>query len=99
VRFGSPDISAMNIETYAGASLKRNDEGWQEFREKEYAMAIEALRKNGALKTVMNVAVFNFAPRFLTGVRGHARSQMEQNYREISKLKEGLDALASLWCK
>jgi hypothetical protein len=45
------------------------------------------------------VAVFNFAPRFLTGVRGHARSQMELNYREISKLKEGLDALAGLWRK
>ncbi len=97
VRFGPPDVSALDWNNYYGRELKEDNHRWREIREKEYAEALEKLRGSGALKIVMNIVVFNHFPRFLTGVNFLSRAQIIQNQKEISRLKEGLSALSRHW--
>lgn len=97
LRFGAPLVSALNLERINGKENIKNDEKWQEMREREYAMAVEKLRKAGALKTVMNVAVFNIMPKFLINKGSLSKKNINNNYSEFLKLKEGLAALTEMW--
>ena len=98
VRFGAPDVSAVDLDGYMGKDVSQyTDDFWHEQREKEYAMATERLRSDGALKIIMNVVIFNYFPRFLTGINATSPSQVAQNEKEIIKLSEGLAELAELW--
>ena len=96
IRFGAPNISALNMDKFEQAEFREDDEEWRLKREQEYSMMIEKLRKCGALKIVMNIVIFNHLPRFLTGAMCHLRVQAIQNAKEISKFREGLNELIML---
>lgn len=97
IRFGAPNISALDINKGAGQEIIQESEVWRVMREREYSMAIEKLRAEGSLKIVMNIAVFNHSPRFLTGVNCYKTSQAIQNAKDLAKFREGLKTLVSLW--
>jgi len=95
LRFGAPGISAVDMDNYhGGREINMNDESWQVEREREYAMAVEKLRSQGALKIVMNIAIFNHRPGFLakSSRKGHIYDNKERE-----KFCLGLEILASLW--
>jgi hypothetical protein len=48
LRFGAPTVSAIGLESRYGRELASNDENWQAEREREYALAIKALRGGGS---------------------------------------------------
>jgi hypothetical protein len=62
-------------------------------------MAIEKLRHIGALKMVLNVAVFNLFPKFLGDANKLRKGQINVNFLELGKLRSGLDTLAKHWEK
>lgn len=97
IKFGAPTVSAIDYEKIAGAFYKINDPAWQEARERDYAMAVEKLRKIGALKIVLNIAIFGSFPSFLDIYRRNRNNF--GNFQELQKLREGLDLLAKLWEK
>ena len=97
LRFGAPGISAIDFDRLAAGPKQINDPDWQEEREREYAMAIEKLRKCGALKTVLNLAVFNHFPRYMPMGRINHKTYDRHNQNEVLKLREGLDILAEHW--
>ncbi len=97
LRFGAPGVSAVDLNSCFGREIRNNDEIWQAEREKEYAMAVEKLRSAGALKMVMNVAVFNYAPKFLKRLAVYSKAQIKQNTQELAKFRDGLDALIRLF--
>lgn len=97
IRFGAPGVSAMNLEDNKGRNNNDNDEEWQAEREKEYSMAVEKLRQGGALKTVMNIVVFNSQPRFIGPHKNLMKAQLIQNALELAKFREGLEILVKLW--
>lgn len=96
IKFGAPGISALEYDKMNAHGPKITDPLWQEMREREYAMAVEKLRKSGALKIVLNIAVFGYLPGFLSH-SGSNRRYMNNNYSEITKLREGLDLLVKHW--
>jgi hypothetical protein len=97
IRFGAPNISALDINKGEGRDIREESEIWRAKREREYSMAVEKLRSEGSLKMIMNIAIFNHSPRFLTGVNSHRTAQIIQNKRELAKFREGLKTLVSLW--
>lgn len=99
LRFGAPGISATGYDRYSGHSPRNNDPKWQEEREREYAMAVEKLRKCGALKIVLNIAVFGHYPKYMPIGRISRKDYMRYNLNEVLKLREGLDILAGHWEK
>ncbi len=99
LRFGAPGVSATDYDRMSGRQLRDNDPKWQEEREREYAMAVEKLRMCGALKIVLNLAVFNHVPRYMPRGRISRKDYIHHNLNEIVKLQEGLDILARHWGK
>ena len=99
IRFGAPNISAFDINKGLGRDIRFESDDWRMRREREYSMAVEKLRARGALKIVMNIAIFNHQPRFLTGVSCHETAQAIQNSKDLAKFREGLRVLVSLWPK
>lgn len=99
IRFGAPGISAFDIENHSnyGRNTRAYDEAWQASREMEYAMAVEKLRSRGALKMVMNIALFNHCPSFIKKHKTMTKSQLRQNIVELDKFRTGLDILTELW--
>lgn len=96
LKFGAPDISAVEYDKFTLSGSRIQDPEWQELREREYAMAVEKLRSSGALKIVLNIAVFGYMPGFLITSRLNKRC-FGANYSEVQKLKEGLDLLVRHW--
>lgn len=96
VRFGAPTVSAINLEIDCRRESGRNDEVWQMEREKEYAMAIEKLRAGGSLKIVMNIVVFNQAPKFMN-TRRRKGADLAACGQELLKFRDGLTTLVELW--
>lgn len=97
IRFGAPGVSAIDLTKPCGYELRSNDEMWQSEREREYSMAVEKLRAEGALKIVMNISVFNSIPKFLKRQRVFSEAELKQNIQELSKFRDGLSVLVKLW--
>lgn len=60
-------------------------------------MAVEKLRQVGALRIVLNLAVFNHATKFLRRHVNFTMAEMRQNSIELAKFRDGLDVLVKLW--
>ena len=99
LRFGAPGISASQLDKLGAQGPKIVDSKWHEEREREYAMAVEKLRKAGALKIVLNLAIFGHFPRCMTMGKIARKDFIRHNLNEVLKLREGLDILASHWGK
>jgi hypothetical protein len=99
LKFGAPGISAIDIDRENGRAPALHDPLWQEEREKEYAMAVEKLRNLGALKIVLNIAVFGHFPKYMQIGRPTRKDYTRNNLNEVLKLREGLEVLASHWGK
>lgn len=98
IKFGAPGISAVNLDSQ-DYQQRNPDQKWQEEREKEYAMAVEKLRNCGALKIVLNIAVFGLMPKYMQPGRLSRGEYIRHNFTEVLKLREGLDILAKHWEK
>lgn len=89
IKFGSPNISAVDLRHFYGHEIKITDPDWQERREDEYREAIRELKGYKLHKLVINVAIFNHRLEFLNG--GKVR------YKDTKDLRDGLDLLCELW--
>lgn len=100
LRFGAPNISAIDIGRVSGKVLKLEDPEWQAAREREYGDAVDELRSIKANKIVMNIAVFDICPKFLIAISSFKDlKRIAQNHDDFSVLISGLDLLCKIWGK
>lgn len=95
LRYGLPTVTATNLERFGGSRIDESDE-WNSHRELEFHEAIEALKKCGAHKEIINLAIMNIYPVFLISCNEHSFRAAEAS---LAKVKSGLEELCNLWIK
>lgn len=100
IRFGAPNTKAIDLSELKGKNLKYNDPLWQQAKEEEYKRAIDELRTIKAHKIILNIAVFNQTPKFITAVCAPKhKKRIIETHQEFKLIIGGLDALCKLWGK
>ena len=93
IRYGTPDVHAIDPTHLGGVEIRTNDPDWQASREQELAEALNHLQAIRAHSILLRLCVHNELLSFLkTG------TVCAEEY-ELYKLREGLDLLRTLWMR
>lgn len=97
LRYGVPNVRAIDPTHFGGMELKEDDPAWRVAREQEFHEAMQLLSKKQAVDMVMNVCVYNERPDFLRHTNIFSYGRAKRNERDILILNEGLCALVEFW--
>lgn len=97
IRYGVPNVRAIDPAHFGGMELKEDDPAWRAAREQEFAEAVCLLRKRKVVALVMDVCVYNDRPDFLHPTLLFSPKKAQKINRQILTLNEGLTILVDLW--
>lgn len=99
LRYGIPSVRAHDLSYTRGTHIKNDeydDPDWKAAREKEYAMAIDALTRSGHAILVMNLCIYNELPKSFSF---HAKNNAKNCNNTVISIRNGLDILRTIWKK
>jgi hypothetical protein len=99
LRYGAPNIRAIDPTHTKGMDIKTDDPQWRINREKEYHEALQEITKSGHALLLMNICIYNERPKLLSSNKKEMVSRSNDIEELKLKLQSGLNVLDSLWRK
>ncbi len=101
IRYGTPNISALNLMRGAGEDIAEDDPDWRAAREEELQDAVDLLASKRRYEPVAGLCIYNEPARFLNRellCRAYNSQSIAHTIeREIDILRDGLDLLVHHW--
>ena len=101
LRHGTVNVRAVDLTSVNGRDNVSDDLEWRADREREYADAVQALRRMGQDTLVISLAVYDHRPHFLfltSSSRAPGNlARADRAMQDIDRLRRALDMLCRLW--
>lgn len=98
LRFGVPQVQAMDFTEPRGRSLRAENPRWQKAREDEYRAVMQLLEQSEARQAVLDLCIYRLRPAFLDIQAGRPTAQRLANYADaVERIQEGLAILCLHW--
>lgn len=99
LRYGAPNVRAIDPTHTKGMDIKTDDPQWRIKREKEYHDALTEITRSGHALLLMNICIYNERPKLLSQSTKATKANNSEMADFKNKLQSGLEVLNALWSK